>query len=98
MSTNNSTEEETFAARQAKVVARSLNSVVDKDKAKVLIDRVETVTHGIYWRCRFLQYHLLRLLQENKLPDSINKVAWVYHALACNDRWSKRTDEKDNEE
>ena len=55
-----------FTVRQAKVVARSLNSVVDKDKAKVLIDRVEKVTHGMYWRCRFLQYHLLRLLADNQ--------------------------------
>src|SRR6202158_2355968 len=40
-------------------------------------------------RSGFLHHHLLRLLQENKLPDEINKIEWIYHALACNDRWGK---------
>jgi hypothetical protein len=100
-STNSTSNSTSFTVRQAKVVARSLNAVVDKDKAKVLIDRVEKVTHGMYWRSRFLQYHLLRLLEENKLPDEINKIEWIYHALACNNRWGKPEvikHEKENKE
>lgn len=86
---NGTSQSTSFTVRQAKVVARSLKSVVDADKSRILIDRVEKITHGMYWRSRFLQYHLLRLLADDQLPDNINKIEWVYHALACNDRWGK---------
>src|ERR1700680_4779105 len=69
-----------------RVVTKSLRKVVSKDVANILENKVGEVTDGMYKRCRFLQYHLLRLLQENKLPDDVDKL-WIQHAIATNNEY-----------